>query len=67
MLEELLSTSFVPLAGSNCMTFVPDKWMAPLTGTYATEATPIVVDGIMYAAGGSGDVFAFDAKTGLPI
>ncbi len=43
------------------------KWMAPLTGTYATEATPIVVDGIMYAAGGSGDVFAFDARTGHPI
>ena len=43
------------------------KWMAPLTGTYATEATPLVVDGIMYAAGGSGDVFAFDARTGHPI
>jgi PQQ-dependent dehydrogenase (methanol/ethanol family) len=43
------------------------KWMAPLPGTYTTEATPIVVDGIMYAAGGSGDVFAFDARTGHQI
>jgi PQQ-dependent dehydrogenase (methanol/ethanol family) len=42
-------------------------WMSPLPGTYTTEATPIVVDGIMYAAGGSGDVFAFDAKTGHQI
>jgi len=43
------------------------KWIAPLPGTYATEATPVVVDGVMYAAGGSGDVFAFDARTGLQI
>ena len=43
------------------------KWMSPLPGTYTTEATPLVVDGIMYAAGGSGDVFAFDAKTGHQI
>ena len=42
-------------------------WMSPLPGTYTTEATPIVVDGIMYAAGGSGDVFAFDARTGHQI
>lgn len=43
------------------------KWIAPLTGTYATESTPIVVDGVMYVAGGSGDVFAYDARTGLQI
>ncbi|HXB51451.1 MAG TPA: PQQ-dependent dehydrogenase, methanol/ethanol family [Rhizomicrobium sp.] len=43
------------------------KWIAPLSGTYATEATPVVVDGVMYAAGGSGDVFAYDARTGLQI
>jgi len=42
-------------------------WMSPLPGAYTTEATPIVVDGIMYAAGGSGDVFAFDARTGHQI
>src|SRR3569833_561720 len=42
-------------------------WMSPLPGTYTTEATPIVVAGIMYAAGGSGDVFAFDARTGHQI
>ena len=43
------------------------KWIAPLTGTYTTESTPIVVDGVMYVAGGSGDVFAYDARTGLQI
>jgi alcohol dehydrogenase (cytochrome c) len=41
------------------------KWIAPLTGAYTTESTPIVVDGVMYVAGGSGDVFAYDASTGL--
>jgi alcohol dehydrogenase (cytochrome c) len=43
------------------------KWIAPLTGTYTTESTPLVVDGVMYVAGGSGDVFAYDASTGLEI
>lgn len=43
------------------------KWMAPLPGTYTTESTPLVVNGVMYVAGGSGDVFAFDARTGLPM
>ena len=43
------------------------KWIAPLTGTYTTESTPIVADGVMYVAGGSGDVFAYDARTGLQI
>jgi PQQ-dependent dehydrogenase (methanol/ethanol family) len=43
------------------------KWIAPLSGTYTTESTPLVVDGMMYVAGGSGDVFAYDARTGLQI
>ena len=31
------------------------------------EATPLVVDGVMYVAGRPGDVYAFDARTGLQI
>ncbi|GGA40241.1 outer membrane protein assembly factor BamB family protein [Psychrobacillus lasiicapitis] len=34
---------------------------------YSGEATPIVVDGIMYIATGANDVFAIDAKTGEQI
>ena len=34
---------------------------------YSGEATPIVVDGIMYIATGANDVFAMDAKTGEKI
>lgn len=31
------------------------------------EATPIVVDGVMYTSGSVGQVYALDAKTGAPI
>ena len=34
---------------------------------HSGEATPIVVDGIMYIATGANDVFAMDAKTGEKI
>jgi quinohemoprotein ethanol dehydrogenase len=38
------------------------------TGTSrGLEATPIVVDGVMYAAGVAGRVFALDAATGKPL
>jgi alcohol dehydrogenase (cytochrome c) len=43
------------------------KWAAQLPGPSLLQATPIVVDGIMYVAGPPGDVYAFDAKTGLQI
>ncbi|MFJ7827762.1 PQQ-binding-like beta-propeller repeat protein [Psychrobacillus sp. NPDC096623] len=36
-------------------------------GKHSGEATPIVVDGIMYIATGANDVFAIDAKTGEQI
>jgi len=44
-------------------------WVSSLGGSgaegkYSGEATPIVVDGIMYIATGANDVFAIDAKTG---
>lgn len=34
------------------------------TGTYAFEATPLVVDGVMYVTGWDGQIWALDAKTG---
>jgi PQQ-dependent dehydrogenase (methanol/ethanol family) len=34
---------------------------------YSGEATPLVVDGIMYVATGANDIFALDAKTGEQI
>jgi alcohol dehydrogenase (cytochrome c) len=43
------------------------QWAAALPGPSFLEATPIVVDGIMYVAGPPGDVYALDAKTGLQI
>jgi len=43
------------------------RWAAPLPGDVPLEATPIVVDGVMYLAGAPGDVYAFDAGSGLLI
>jgi alcohol dehydrogenase (cytochrome c) len=43
------------------------RWAAPLPGDVPLEATPIVVDGVMYLAGPPGDVYAFDARSGLLI
>lgn len=46
-------------------------WVASLGsggGTkYSAEATPLVVDGVMYIATGENDIFALDAKTGEKI
>jgi PQQ-dependent dehydrogenase (methanol/ethanol family) len=43
------------------------QWAAALPGPSLLEATPIVVDGVMYVAGSPGDVYALDAKSGLQI
>jgi alcohol dehydrogenase (cytochrome c) len=43
------------------------RWAAPMLGDNVMEATPLVVDGVMYVAGSPGDVAAFDARSGLPI
>jgi alcohol dehydrogenase (cytochrome c) len=43
------------------------RWAALLPGESVLESTPLVVDGIMYVAGPPGDVYAFDARTGLQI
>ena len=40
-------------------------WSAPLPGQSVMEATPIVVDGIMYISGSPGEVYALDAKSGM--
>jgi alcohol dehydrogenase (cytochrome c) len=38
-----------------------------MTGERPLEATPIVVDGVMYVSGSPGDVFAFDARSGIEL
>jgi alcohol dehydrogenase (cytochrome c) len=43
------------------------RWAAQLPGQSSLEATPLVVDGIMYTTGSPGTVVALDAKTGLQI
>jgi alcohol dehydrogenase (cytochrome c) len=43
------------------------RWTAALPGNSALEATPVVVDGIMYVSGPPGDVYAIDARTGMQI
>jgi alcohol dehydrogenase (cytochrome c) len=43
------------------------RWTIQLAGDDRLEATPIVVDGIMYTSGAPGQVLALDAATGLPI
>ncbi|MDB5455732.1 MAG: Pyrrolo-quinoline quinone [Caulobacter sp.] len=43
------------------------RWSAPLLGASIVQTTPIVVDGVMYASGPPGDVYVFNAKTGMQI
>jgi alcohol dehydrogenase (cytochrome c) len=43
------------------------QWAAPLPGPSALESLPLVVDGVMYVTGSPGDVYAFDARTGLQL
>jgi len=43
------------------------RWVMQLPGKSSLEATPIVVDGIMYTTGSPGTVVALDARTGLQI
>ena len=43
------------------------RWAVQLPNNSLLEATPIVVDGIMYTSGAPGQVFALDAKTGLQL
>jgi len=43
------------------------QWSAQLPGQSILEATPLVVDGVMYTSGSPGTVVALDARTGLQI
>ena len=43
------------------------KWTLQMPGSSTIEATPLVVDGIMYTSGPPGTVVALDAKTGRQI
>jgi alcohol dehydrogenase (cytochrome c) len=43
------------------------KWAAQLPGQSTLESLPLVVDGVMYVSGPPGDVYAFDARTGLQL
>ena len=42
-------------------------WTLQLAGAGTLQATPVVVDGIMYTTGSPGQVFALDARTGKQI
>jgi alcohol dehydrogenase (cytochrome c) len=43
------------------------KWALQLPGSSTLEATPLVVDGVMYTSGQPGTVVAVDARTGRQI
>ncbi|HEX3756366.1 MAG TPA: PQQ-dependent dehydrogenase, methanol/ethanol family [Rhizomicrobium sp.] len=43
------------------------RWAAQLPGESVLESVPLVVDGVMYVSGPPGDVYAFDARTGLEL
>jgi PQQ-dependent dehydrogenase (methanol/ethanol family) len=43
------------------------KWTLQMPGSSSIEATPLVVDGIMYTSGPPGTVVALDARTGRQI
>ena len=42
-------------------------WAADLGTTRVLEATPVVIDGVMYTSGVAGRAYAFDAATGKPL
>ncbi|HWY61522.1 MAG TPA: PQQ-dependent dehydrogenase, methanol/ethanol family [Rhizomicrobium sp.] len=41
------------------------RWAVPLLGESIMEATPLVVDGVMYMSGSPGEVYALDARNGI--
>src|SRR6185312_9498731 len=43
------------------------QWAVQMPGNGTLEATPLVVDGVMYTSGPAGQVFALDAATGRQI
>ena len=43
------------------------RWAVQMPGDTLLEATPLVVDGVMYTSGMPGEVYALDARSGLQI
>ncbi len=43
------------------------RWAVQMPGDSVLQATPLVIDGVMYTTGMPGQVFALDARTGLLI
>lgn len=43
------------------------RWAVQMPGDTLLEATPIVIDGVMYTSGMPGEVYALDARSGLQI
>ncbi|MEK7833621.1 MAG: c-type cytochrome [Acidobacteriota bacterium] len=43
------------------------RWAVQMPGDTLLEATPLVIDGVMYTAGMPGEVYALDARSGLQI
>src|SRR6185295_1554132 len=43
------------------------SWTLPMSGTASLQATPLVVDGVMYTSGVPGTVYALDARTGAQV
>ncbi len=43
------------------------RWAVQMPGDTLLEATPLVIDGVLYTSGMPGQVFALDAKSGLQI
>jgi outer membrane protein assembly factor BamB/mono/diheme cytochrome c family protein len=60
--------NFSTLSGINAAaaTRLQARWSAGL-GDGVSAATPLVVDGIIYVTGAGGNVYAFDAASGLPV
>src|SRR5215471_8601536 len=44
-----------------------DSWTVQMTGRGSLQATPLVVDGVMYTSGAPGTIYALDAKTGKEV
>lgn len=43
------------------------RWAVQMPGDTLLEATPLVIDGVMYTSGMPGQVFALDARSGMQI
>ncbi len=59
-------TSLDQITPANVAHLAP-AWSVQMPGSVVLEATPLVIDGIMYTSGVPGQVFALDAKTGQQI